>query len=82
MVSLTVTEKGQVILDKEVLDHLGVRPGENIEVNLLPKRRLSIEAPKKGAIEDFFGSLKNEHNLHFTLDEMDEEIEKGWAGEK
>ena len=82
MVRLKITSKGQVTLKKEVLDHLGVRPGDDVEVDLLPKGRLSVKGPDKGKIEDFFGSLKNVHNLHFTIEEMGEEIEKAWAGEQ
>ena len=30
MTQLTVTAKGQVTLRKDVLEHLGVRPGDNV----------------------------------------------------
>ena len=36
MSTLTVTAKGQVTLRKDVLEHLGVHPGEKITVNKLP----------------------------------------------
>ncbi|WP_454850172.1 AbrB/MazE/SpoVT family DNA-binding domain-containing protein [Rhizobium binxianense] len=78
---LKITSKGQVTLKKEVLDHLGLKPGDEVEVDLLPKGRLSVRGPSKRKIEDFFGSLRNEHNLHFTIDELNEEIAKSWAGE-
>lgn len=32
--TLTVTTKGQVTLRKEILGHLGVGPGEKVEINL------------------------------------------------
>ncbi|MGO7565492.1 AbrB/MazE/SpoVT family DNA-binding domain-containing protein, partial [Rhizobium johnstonii] len=35
MATLTLTAKGQVTLKKEVLQHLGVRPGDKIYVDLL-----------------------------------------------
>lgn len=82
MVRLKITSKGQVTLKKEVLDHLGVGPGDDVEIDLLPEGRVSVKGPSKGRIEDFFGSLKNEHDLHFTIEEMGEEIAKAWAGEK
>ena len=34
-VTLTVTAKGQITLRREVLEHLGVRPGDKIDVDLL-----------------------------------------------
>jgi len=36
MNTLTVTAKGQVTLRRELLDHLGVRPGDRIDVDKLP----------------------------------------------
>lgn len=33
---LTVTARGQLTLRKEVLQHLGVKPGDKIELDLLP----------------------------------------------
>jgi len=38
MATLKVTERGQVTFRKEVLRHLGVRPGERIELNLFAER--------------------------------------------
>ena len=38
MVDLTVTAKGQVTLRKDVLNHLGVRPGDKITVHMHPLR--------------------------------------------
>jgi bifunctional DNA-binding transcriptional regulator/antitoxin component of YhaV-PrlF toxin-antitoxin module len=40
MTVLTVTSKGQVTLKRDVLRHLGVKPGEKIEVDLLPDGKL------------------------------------------
>ena len=40
MTTLTVTAKGQVTLRKNVLRHLGVSPGQQIEVVLLPEGRV------------------------------------------
>jgi bifunctional DNA-binding transcriptional regulator/antitoxin component of YhaV-PrlF toxin-antitoxin module len=48
MTTLTVTAKGQVTLGKELLEHLGVEPGEKIELELLPEGRASIQAERKG----------------------------------
>lgn len=39
--SLTVTSKGQVTLRKDLLAHLGLRPGQRLDVELLPGGALS-----------------------------------------
>ena len=53
---LTVTQKGQVTLRKEVLRHLGVHPGDGIEVDMLPDGRIEARgASKQGHISDIFG---------------------------
>ena len=48
MATLTVTKRGQVTLPKELLRHLGVKPGEKIELALLPNGQgeLSAARPK------------------------------------
>jgi antitoxin PrlF len=38
--TLTVTSKGQVTLRKDILRHLGVAPGQKIDIEMLPDRRL------------------------------------------
>ena len=43
MSTLTVTAKGQVTLRKDVLEHLGVHPGEKITVNKLPDGKIESE---------------------------------------
>ena len=60
MSTLTVTAKGQVTLGKDLLEHLGVRPGERIGVEKLPDGRIEVKAARPaGKISDSFGSLKN-----------------------
>ena len=46
MSTLTVTAKGQVTLRKDVLEHLGVHPGEKITVNKLPDGRIEVKAAR------------------------------------
>jgi antitoxin PrlF len=82
MTTLTVTAKGQVTLRKNLLEHLGIRPGDKIDVELLPDGRAELHAAKKaGSIEDFIGSLYRPGTKALTLEEIKEAIEKGWAGE-
>ena len=78
----TPTRKGQVTLRRGLLEHLGVRPGEAIEFVPLPGGRLEVRpAAKPGSWDDFFGSIKNDGMPALTIEEMNEVIAKGWAGE-
>jgi antitoxin PrlF len=79
--TLTVTAKGQVTLRKEVLRHLGVAPGEKVEVDMLPAGRLELRAVKPaGSIQDFFGSLERPGTEPLTIEEMNKIIADAWAG--
>jgi len=83
MTTLTITAKGQVTLKKELLQHLGVKPGEKVEVNILPGGRLSVGAAKRtGSWNDVFGMLAPYTDKVATIEEMNEAIAKGWAGLK
>jgi antitoxin PrlF len=78
--TLTVTSKGQITLRKEVLRHLGVDPGQKLEVDLLPNGRVEMRAKPKGSIEDFFGCAYRAGTKPLTIEEMNEIIADGWAG--
>jgi antitoxin PrlF len=80
--TLTVTAKGQVTLRKEILRHLGIGPGQQVAVEMLPSGRLELRAAKSsGSIENFIGCLKRPGTKPLTIEEMNEISEKGWAGE-
>ena len=83
MTTLTVTAKGQVTLRKELLQHLGVRPGQKIEVDALPGGQLAVRAARpKGSWEEIYGMLAGKTDKVVTIEEMNEAIRKGWAGER
>ncbi len=80
---LTVTARGQVTFRRDVLHHLGVKPGEKIELELLPNGRGVVRAAKpSGAIDGFLGVLARKTKKVATLDEINEAAAKGWAGQK
>ena len=82
MAALTITAKGQVTFKKEVLQHLGIKPGEKIELDLIPGGKGVIQAFKpKGGINDLIGCLKNKTNKTLTIEEMNEVIQKSWSKE-
>ena len=79
---LTVTAKGQVTLRKEVLRHLGVEPGQKVEIDLLPNGRVELRAAERsGSLEHFIGSGAKPGTKPLTIDEMNEIIADSWAGE-
>jgi hypothetical protein len=79
---LTITAKGQVTLRKDVLAHLGVRPGEKISVEKLPGGRIAVTAARPvGRISDAFGFLKRDSDPTLSIDEMNRIAAEGWAGE-
>jgi AbrB family looped-hinge helix DNA binding protein len=79
--TLTVTAKGQVTLRKEILRHLGVAPGERLEFELLPGGEATIRARARGDIDQFFGVLAKPGGPALSVDQMNEIIAAGWAGE-
>jgi bifunctional DNA-binding transcriptional regulator/antitoxin component of YhaV-PrlF toxin-antitoxin module len=82
MTELTVTSKGRISLEKDLLQHLGVHPGERLDARKLPNGKVEISAVRpKGKISDVFGMLKREGQRTVSIDEMNEVIAKGWAGE-
>ncbi len=83
MATLTVTERGQVTLRKEYLRHLGVKPGEKLELVLLPNGRGEIRAAlPKGRIEDLFGFFEGKTNgVHLTIEEINEAIAEAAAAQ-
>jgi bifunctional DNA-binding transcriptional regulator/antitoxin component of YhaV-PrlF toxin-antitoxin module len=81
--TLTVTSRGQVTFRKDVLRHLGTRPGEKIELVLLPGGRAELRAARpEGTIDDFIGRLAGKMDRVLSTEEMKEIAAAGWAGEK
>ena len=83
MSTLTVTAKGQVTLRKDLLNHLGVQPGEKIIVDKLPDGRIEIKASRPtGKISDVFDFLKRENGPSLSIGEINEAARRGWAGRR
>jgi bifunctional DNA-binding transcriptional regulator/antitoxin component of YhaV-PrlF toxin-antitoxin module len=83
MVTLKITAKGQVTFRRDVLDHLGVHPGEKIEVEKLPSGRIEVRAAGgAGSISEVFGMLKREDGPNLSVEEMNEIAARGWAGKR
>mgnify|MGYP002786557764 CR=1 FL=1 len=82
MVALTLTAKNQLTLRKEVVKHLGLKPGDKVEAELRPDGRVELVAPKvkTGNISDAFGIIKVKPGTpSLSIEEMNEVIAEGWA---
>jgi AbrB family looped-hinge helix DNA binding protein len=82
MSTLTVTAKGQIALPKNLLKHLGVRPGEKIAVAKLPGGRLVTSARPTGKISDVFGLLKKKDGPSLSIEDINRIAAEGWAGKR
>jgi len=80
MKTLTVTERGQVTFRKEMLQHLGIRPGEKIEWEKRPEGAITLRAARPlGKIDSFLGLLARRTRKIAILDEMNEAAAAGWS---
>lgn len=67
-------------LRKELLGHLGVSPGQRVDVEMLPGGRIQIQAERPpGTIEAFIGLLAGQTDRTATLEELDAAAAEGWA---
>jgi bifunctional DNA-binding transcriptional regulator/antitoxin component of YhaV-PrlF toxin-antitoxin module len=76
MSMLSVTARGQVTFRKEVLQHLGIKPGEKIELDLLPEGRAELKAAQpRGSFRELRGILKGKTNgVRLSIEEINEAI--------
>ena len=76
MAIVTTTSRGQVTLRKEIFQHVGVKPGEKLEIELLPGGEFRGRAVrKKGSISDFAGCLADKTNgIKLTIEEINDAI--------
>ena len=80
---LTVTAKGQVTLRKELLEHLGIAPGDKVEIELLPSGRAQIRAAKPtGSIAAFIGCLRRPGGRRLSTKQIGELAAQGWVGRR
>ncbi len=83
MTTLKITAKGQVTLKQDLLRHLGVGPGEEIEADKLSDGTIVVKAAlQKGTIDDFIGCLSQKGGPRLSIDEINEIASRGWARKK
>ncbi|MGV8938889.1 MAG: AbrB/MazE/SpoVT family DNA-binding domain-containing protein [Allorhizobium sp.] len=82
MARLKVSADGEVTLEKALLDHLGVKPGDELQADLLPGSRVAVHAAEGDAsLEAFFGMFKHKGERSFSIEEINDAIAAGYAGE-
>lgn len=84
MTTLTITARGQITLTPEMLQHLGLRPGDKVEVICAPNGHL-ILAPRpvarSGHGEDVIGALRESRRVALSTKETDEASTRADTGE-
>ena len=83
MASLAVTAKGKVTLKRDLLRHLGIKPGERIDFEKLPGGELRVRAARpSGTIDKFLHALDGKVTLDkpLTIEAMNAIAEAGWSG--
>jgi len=81
--TLTVTARGQVTFRKEILQHLGISPGQKIALDKLPDGRIALKAAQPtGTFRDLDGLLKGKTNGKVvSIEEMNQAIIARGSGE-
>ncbi len=75
--------KGQIVLRKEILAHLGLRPGQRIAIAKLPDGRVELRAARRaGAITDLFGALHRPDGPVLSIEDIGRITAEGGAGAK
>ena len=83
MAILSITTRGQVTFRKDILKHLGVEPGQKIELELLPDGQGLIKAARPtGTMADFVGMLAHRTKKVATLEEISQASAQAWAGKR
>ena len=74
---LTVTAKGEITLRKAVLRHLGVKPGDKVEISFLDNGRVELAQPVKRDFGRLRGALKRPGQPVVSLQQMRDAIGTG-----
>ena len=78
MTALTITAKGQITLRRELLQYLGIAPGQQVEVHKQANGVLTLQARAPQGLEAFVGCLPPPRKA-LSVEEMNAVIAGGWA---
>ena len=76
MTTLTVTRRGQVTFETDVLRHLGIQPGGKIRLDLLPDGRAELRAEQpQSSFRELHGFLRGKGNgKRLSIEEINDAI--------
>lgn len=80
MTTLTVTAQSRVTLPDELLQFLGIAPGQQIEVDKLANGVLALRAKPHQGLEAFAGCLPPPYKA-LSVDDMNAVIANDWTGQ-
>jgi hypothetical protein len=82
MPTCKINAAGQITLTEDLLAHLGVRPGSGVEIAKAEHASLVMSAAAaEHSIAQVFGCLKRKDARPLSIEELNEAISQGWAGE-
>lgn len=64
-----ITSKGQVTIPKRIRDHLGLKPGSQVEFTVVSEGKIGLVTAEKRA-KSRFGAIRGSLNLGMTTDEF------------
>jgi bifunctional DNA-binding transcriptional regulator/antitoxin component of YhaV-PrlF toxin-antitoxin module len=80
---ITLSGRGQFTLNKGFLEHLGLKPGEQVSINKMPDGKLEISAKKDKwtacQAQAYFRTLFAGNKIHASIDEMNAAIAAGYV---
>jgi len=81
MAVVTTTTRGQATFRKEFFQHVGIKPGDQFEIDYLPNGEFKGRAVRrKGTITELSGFLAGKTNgAVLTIEEINEAIEQAGA---
>lgn len=74
----TLTAQGQTTIPKFVREHLGLEPGDSIRFFPMDDH---VQMMRVGSVKELLGMVGNNAPETVSIEEMNEIITKGWAGE-
>lgn len=78
VMQLTITAKGQITLRQAALDHLGLKPGDKVEVSLLQDGKVELmPAGNRHRLSSLRGRLHRADQASVPLEAMQAAIEVG-----
>jgi antitoxin PrlF len=73
-----MTTKGQVTIPKRIRDHLGLKPGSEVEFEYVEGGKVVLKAPNRTRATSRFGALRGTLGPGMSGDEL-MKLTRGWG---